>query len=65
ARAGEPADRSLGALLAREIERFLARPLVLAPGAVPTPGPPDPPPGPPIGGAAAAEDCEWRPVAPR
>jgi len=64
ARAGEPADRSLRALLARDVERFLARPIAAAPGAAADPGaPPDPPPGPPIGSAMDTEGCAWRPAA--
>jgi hypothetical protein len=55
ARATDPADRSLHALLARDIERWLGRPAGAAPPGVP----PELPPGPPIGAGALADECEW------
>jgi hypothetical protein len=55
ARSGEPADRALRALLAADIERWLARP----PGAVTSGAAPDAPPGPPIG--SLSDDCDWSP----
>jgi hypothetical protein len=52
-------DRAFRAMLAGDIQRWLARPATPA-GA--GPAPPDLPPGPPIGGAWAAEDCAWESV---
>jgi hypothetical protein len=57
---GGSADRALGALLAREIRRYLSRPAGASPPFASAPGaPPDPPPGPPIGGSRAADECAW------
>jgi hypothetical protein len=54
-RAQDAADRPLHALLARDIERWSARPASASP-----PGaPPELPPGPPIGTLAPADECEW------
>jgi hypothetical protein len=56
---GDPADRAFRELLARDIERWLARPTAAPTGALAAPGaPPDLPPGPPIGGAMF-DECEW------
>jgi len=53
ARSGEPADQSLRALLAADIDRWLARPAgATTPGAAP-----EIPPGPPIG--SLTDDCDW------
>jgi hypothetical protein len=54
ARAGDRADRELRALLAGDIERWLARPA----GATLPPAAPELPPGPPIGGMGASDECE-------
>ena len=55
ARSGEPADQSLRALLAADIDRWLARPGgTVMPGAAP-----EIPPGPPIG--SMSDDCDWTP----
>ena len=60
ARGGEPADQALRALLARDIQRWLARPAPPATGALAHPGaPPDLPPGQPIGDGATLDECEW------
>ncbi|HXS81270.1 MAG TPA: zinc-dependent metalloprotease [Methylomirabilota bacterium] len=57
ARSGEPADRALRALLAADLERWLARPpAATTPGAAP-----EIPPGPPIGGLGLADDCDGSP----
>ncbi len=66
ARTGEPADRALKALLARDFQRWLARPAAASVGALAAPGgPPELPPGPPIGGLGQADECEWRVTWPR
>ncbi len=60
ARVGEPADQALKALLARDIQRWLARTAAAPAGAHAVPGaPPELPPGPPIGGLGLADECEW------
>jgi hypothetical protein len=60
ARSGEPMDQALRGLLARDIQRWLARPAAPATGALAAPGaPPDLPPGPPIGNDATLDECEW------
>jgi hypothetical protein len=53
----EPQDASLHALLAADIQRWLARPAG-SPASWAGP-PPAAPPGPPIGGTGAADECEW------
>jgi hypothetical protein len=59
-RTGEPSDRALRALLARDMERWLARPAAVPPGAPTAPGaPPDLPPGPPIGALGEYDGCRW------
>jgi hypothetical protein len=58
ARGGEPAARSLDALLAADIDRWLARP----PGAAVPGAAPEIPPGPPIG--SLSDDCDWSPPQP-
>ena len=59
-RAGDPADRGVAALLARDIERHLTRPSgVAAPGA-----PPEAPAGPPIGGWGLTDECSAFPRSP-
>jgi hypothetical protein len=56
--ASEAEDKAFRALLASDLQRWLARPA--APGT--TGGaPPELPPGPPIGGAWAEADCDWGP----
>lgn len=58
-RGAEPADQALRGMLARDIERWLARPAAPATGALAAPqAPPDLPPGPPIG-SAMYDECEW------
>jgi hypothetical protein len=60
--ADEPAERSLRAMLARDIARFIARPGAPAEGRAGTGGAPsEPPPGPPIGGWDSEDDCPWGP----
>ncbi len=60
ARASESADQSLRALIARDIERWLARPAAAPTGALAAPGAPtELPPGPPIGGLSQMDECEW------
>jgi len=54
-RAADADDRALHALLARDIQRWFARPA----GAAPPGAPPELPPGPPIGAAVDADACEW------
>ena len=58
ARTGEPADQELRATLAGDIQRWFARPAPAGPPAA-LGAPPELPPGPPIGGADAADECEW------
>lgn len=57
-RSGEPAQRALHAMLARDVTRALSRPAAPATGLLPA-APPAVPPGPPIGGWGSLDDCEW------
>ncbi len=54
--AADDTDRAFRTMLANDIQRWLSRPAATAAGS----GlPPELPQGPPIGGAWAADDCEW------